>query len=247
MEVDVLAETLAICRLRASDRIPSWALELHEGFVSITRTPDELSIVCPQDVVPPDTRSRRTGGRSWSPGRSRSRRPACCPRSPTPLAEAGIPIFAISTYDTDYVLVREGNVQRALQALHADPERQPDRVRLALRARDRVLARGPGRQPHPRLRHRPVMPDGGCPESTAAQARRCWEIVLAALAEAGAGASDVVRTRTLLTPAADAEGAMAAHGEVFGDVRPASTMVVVHALLDPRWTVEVEAEAQLDA
>ena len=92
----------------------------------------------------------------------------------------------------------------------------------------------------------PVMPDGSCPGSTAEQARRCWEIVVAALAEAGAAADDVVRTRTLLTPAADAEGAMAAHGEVFADVRPASTMVVVHALLDPRWTVEVEAEAQLD-
>ena len=91
------------------------------------------------------------------------------------------------------------------------------------------------------------MPDGGCPESTLDQARRCWEIVLAALAEAGASARDVVRTRTFLTPEADADGAMAAHGEVFADVRPASTMLVVHALLDPRWTVEVEAEAQLDA
>jgi enamine deaminase RidA (YjgF/YER057c/UK114 family) len=89
------------------------------------------------------------------------------------------------------------------------------------------------------------MPDGSCPDTTLAQARRCWEIVLEALAEAGAGAADVVRTRTLLTPEADAEGAMQAHGEVFADVRPASTMLVVHALLDPRWTVEVEAEAQL--
>ena len=105
----------------------------------------------------------------------------------------------------------------------------------AVRAGARVLVSGTG----------PVMPDGGCPESTAEQARRCWEIVLAALAEAGASASDVVRTRTLLTPAADAEGAMAAHGEIFADVRPASTMIVVHALLDPRWHVEVEAEAQL--
>jgi enamine deaminase RidA (YjgF/YER057c/UK114 family) len=91
----------------------------------------------------------------------------------------------------------------------------------------------------------PVMPDGSCPETTLDQARRCWEIVLAALVEAGASARDVVRTRTILTPAADAEGAMAAHGELFADVRPASTMLVVHALLDPRWHVEVEAEAQL--
>jgi len=104
-----------------------------------------------------------------------------------------------------------------------------------VRAGDRVLVSGTG----------PVLPDGGCPEGTLAQARRCWEIVVAALAEAGATAADVVRTRTLLTPAADAEQAMAAHGEVFSEVRPASTMLVIHSLLDPRWTVEVEAEAQL--
>ena len=107
----------------------------------------------------------------------------------------------------------------------------------AVRAGHRVLVSGTG----------PVMPDGGCPETTLDQARRCWEIVLAALAEAGASASDVVRTRTFLTPEADADGAMTAHGEVFADVRPASTMLVVHALLDARWHVEVEAEAQLDA
>jgi enamine deaminase RidA (YjgF/YER057c/UK114 family) len=68
--------------------------------------------------------------------------------------------------------------------------------------------------------------------------------VAKALNEAGATVDDVVRTRTYLTPEADHEGAMKAHGEVFGDVRPASTMLVIHALLDPRWTVEVEAEAQ---
>ena len=105
----------------------------------------------------------------------------------------------------------------------------------ALRAGDRVLVSGTG----------PVRPDGSCPEGTLAQARRCWEIVLGALAEAGAAAGDVVRTRTYLTPAADADAAMAAHGEVFGDVRPASTMLRVHALLDPRWLVEVEAEAEI--
>ena len=52
MNLTVLPETLAVCRLPAADRIPSWALELHEGFVSVTRTPDELSIVCPQEAVP---------------------------------------------------------------------------------------------------------------------------------------------------------------------------------------------------
>ena len=243
----VLDGRLSVCRLPASARVPSWALELHEGFVSITRTPDELSIVCPQEAVPPDTRVEEDWRALVLPGPIPFEMTGVLAALTVPLAEAGIPVFAISTYDTDYVLVREKNVERALHVLHADPERQriasgsPYEPVIgfsrAVRAGARVLVSGTG----------PVMPDGGCPESTAEQARRCWEIVLAALAEAGASASDVVRTRTLLTPAADAEGAMAAHGEIFADVRPASTMVVVHALLDPRWTVEVEAEAQLDA
>ena len=89
----------------------------------------------------------------------------------------------------------------------------------------------------------PVWPDGHVDPDPAAQARRCWEIVLAALEELGASVHDVVRTRQYVVRAevADAVGAM--HGQVFGDVRPASTMVVVAALLDPRWVVEVEADA----
>lgn len=91
-----------------------------------------------------------------------------------------------------------------------------------------------------------VMPDGGDPPPDAyGQARRCLEIILTALAEAGAGAADVVRTRTFLLEASDWEEVGRAHGEVFADVRPASTMVVVSALLDPRWLVEIEADALL--
>jgi enamine deaminase RidA (YjgF/YER057c/UK114 family) len=89
----------------------------------------------------------------------------------------------------------------------------------------------------------PVWPDGSCDPDPAGQARRCLEIVLAALAEAGAGPGDVVRTRMFLVDVADAEAVGAVHGEVFGPVRPASTMVAVSALLDPRWKVEIEAEA----
>ena len=89
----------------------------------------------------------------------------------------------------------------------------------------------------------PVWPDGSCDPDPAVQARRCLEIVVAALAEAGASPSDVVRTRTFLVDVADAGPVGAVHGEVFGAVRPASTMVVVSALLDPRWKVEIEAEA----
>jgi enamine deaminase RidA (YjgF/YER057c/UK114 family) len=92
----------------------------------------------------------------------------------------------------------------------------------------------------------PVWPDGSCDPDPALQARRCLDIVLAALAEAGAVAGDVVRTRTFLVDVADAEAVGAVHGEVFGSVRPASTMVAVSALLDPRWKVEIEAEALIN-
>jgi enamine deaminase RidA (YjgF/YER057c/UK114 family) len=89
-----------------------------------------------------------------------------------------------------------------------------------------------------------VMPDGGDPPQDAyGQARRCLEIIRIALAEAGAGVEHVVRTRTFLLDAADWEEVGRAHGELFRDVRPASTMLVVSALLDPRWVVEIEADA----
>jgi enamine deaminase RidA (YjgF/YER057c/UK114 family) len=90
----------------------------------------------------------------------------------------------------------------------------------------------------------PVMPDGADPPPDAyGQARRCLEILLAALAESGAGPEDVVRTRMYLTRAEDIEAVGLAHGEVFGDVRPATTGVIVSALFDPGWLVEFEADA----
>jgi enamine deaminase RidA (YjgF/YER057c/UK114 family) len=92
----------------------------------------------------------------------------------------------------------------------------------------------------------PVMPDGADPPGDAyGQARRCLQIVATALLEAGATLQDVVRTRMFLVDAADWEDVGRAHGEFFSEVRPASTMVVVSALLDPRWRVEIEADAVL--
>jgi enamine deaminase RidA (YjgF/YER057c/UK114 family) len=92
----------------------------------------------------------------------------------------------------------------------------------------------------------PVMPDGADPpEDAYGQARRCFEIITAALAEAGAGPEHVVRTRMFLVRAEDWEEVARAHAEVFGDVRPAATGVVVAALFDPRWLVEIEADALL--
>jgi enamine deaminase RidA (YjgF/YER057c/UK114 family) len=103
----------------------------------------------------------------------------------------------------------------------------------ALRVGDRVWVSGTG----------PVWLDGTCPDDAGVQARRCFDIIIAALAEAGATIEDVVRTRMYLTSAQDAEAVSAVHGHLFGQIRPAATMVVVAALLDPRWRVEIEAEA----
>ena len=103
----------------------------------------------------------------------------------------------------------------------------------AVRVGDRVVVSGTA----------PIMPDGSVDPDPAAQAHRCFEIVARALAEAGATVPDVVRTRVYLVDAADAAAIGTVHGSVFGDVRPASTMIVVAGLLDPRWKVEVEAEA----
>ena len=89
-----------------------------------------------------------------------------------------------------------------------------------------------------------IMPGGSAPPTDAyAQTRRCLEIIAAALTEAGARIEDVVRTRVFLVDASDWEDVGRAHGECFEKVRPASTMVVVSALLDPRWLVEIEADA----
>lgn len=91
----------------------------------------------------------------------------------------------------------------------------------------------------------PIWPDGSVDPDPGAQARRCLQIMLAALGEAGARAEDVVRTRMFITDAADSRAIGEAHGEVFSGIRPASTMVVVAGLLDPRWKVEIEMDAVL--
>jgi enamine deaminase RidA (YjgF/YER057c/UK114 family) len=91
------------------------------------------------------------------------------------------------------------------------------------------------------------MPDGAAPPTGAyEQARRCLEIILAALAEAGAQAEDVVRTRMFVTSSEHWDDVARAHGEVFSSIRPAATCVVTQ-LLDPRWLVEIEVDAILSS
>jgi enamine deaminase RidA (YjgF/YER057c/UK114 family) len=91
----------------------------------------------------------------------------------------------------------------------------------------------------------PIMPgDADPPAGPYAQARRCLEIVEAALREAGGGLEHVVRTRLLMTDGSYAPEILRAHAEAFGSVRPACTGIVV-GLLDPRWLVEIEVDAVL--
>ena len=89
----------------------------------------------------------------------------------------------------------------------------------------------------------PVWPDGGCDPDARTQAERCFEIIAAALQEVGASLDDVVRTRMYLTDASLAEPVGHAHARAVGHVRPVATMVVVAGLVDPRWMVEIEADA----
>ncbi|MGH2961058.1 MAG: RidA family protein [Solirubrobacterales bacterium] len=103
----------------------------------------------------------------------------------------------------------------------------------AVRAGDRILVSGTA----------PVWPDGSCDPDPEVQAARCIEIIAEALREAGAGLGDVVRTRQYIVDAEDAEAVGRAHAAAFAAAPPASTMVVVAGLLDPRWRVEIEAEA----
>ncbi|HET7486451.1 MAG TPA: RidA family protein [Acidimicrobiales bacterium] len=105
----------------------------------------------------------------------------------------------------------------------------------ALRVGDRVLVAGTA----------PIRPDGSVDPDPEAQAARCLAIITAALADLGASPADVVRTRMFVTDAGVAEAVGRAHRAVFGDHPPASTMVVVAGLLDPRWVVEIEAEAEV--
>ncbi|MFV0461611.1 MAG: RidA family protein [Nostocoides sp.] len=89
----------------------------------------------------------------------------------------------------------------------------------------------------------PIWPDGHVSPDPMVQTRRVWEIALGALAELGGSSADVVRTRHYITDLDIVDVVSQVHGEFFGDVRPASTMVLVAGLLDSRWKVEVEIDA----
>ncbi|MCI0347698.1 MAG: RidA family protein [Chloroflexi bacterium] len=90
-------------------------------------------------------------------------------------------------------------------------------------------------------------PTGRHPGDAAGQAREILAIIERALVEAGFALADVVRTRMYVTLAADADAVARVHGEVFGAIRPASTIVAVSALIAPELLVEIEADAARQA
>jgi uncharacterized protein len=113
--VKILFDRLAICRLPAKAPMPEWVSK--EPLWSITRTPDELTLVCPEAGVPSDIQAER----GWLPLQVVGPLPltmtGVLSSLSGPLARAGISIFAISTFETDIILIRENDLEKARDAL----------------------------------------------------------------------------------------------------------------------------------
>jgi hypothetical protein len=114
----LLSETLSICRLEKNAPLPEWALT--GGFSSITRTAEELSVVCPQDQVPPGIRKQDGWKALQVEGPLDFSLTGVLASLTEPLAKEGISAFAISTYDTDYLLVKKEQLEGAIQALQEE-------------------------------------------------------------------------------------------------------------------------------
>jgi len=113
--LSVFEGRFAVCRLSAQAEIPGWALD--EPFFSITRTPDELSIVCPERSVPAGEACEKGWNCLKVQGPLDLSMTGVMASLAAPLAEAAISIFTISTFDTDYLLVKEEEFESAILAL----------------------------------------------------------------------------------------------------------------------------------
>jgi hypothetical protein len=113
--LSVLPERLAVCRLSPDEMIPNWVFAT--SFWSITRTDEELSLIVPEEFVPSSWKSEKGWRCLKVLGPLDSSATGVLASVSTPLAQAGLSIFAISTYDTDYVLVRHGDLERAKEVL----------------------------------------------------------------------------------------------------------------------------------
>lgn len=115
MILRLLPDRLAVCRLEPTAPVPEWAWS--GSLASVSRTPEELSVVCAEDLVPVGVLAER-GWRGFKvEGPLAFAMTGVLASLATPLADAGVPIFALSTYDSDYVLVPVAHLDRALGAL----------------------------------------------------------------------------------------------------------------------------------
>lgn len=115
LKMRLMKETYAVCRLSPMEAIPEWAA--HNGFLSITRTEEELSVVCCEDAVPDGIQCDKDWKIFKVEGPLDFSLIGILASISTILAQKGISIFAISTFDTDYILVKNMNVNTAIHAL----------------------------------------------------------------------------------------------------------------------------------
>lgn len=115
LSLTVLPGNLAVSRLQSGDALPDWALR--GDFFSVTRTPQEVSVVCAEELAPEDVKCERGWRALQVNGVLDFSLTGILFRLLQPLTEAKISIFALSTYDTDYILVREERLQDAVAAL----------------------------------------------------------------------------------------------------------------------------------
>lgn len=119
----LLPGAFAICRLDAGAPFPAWVLHEGASVFSLTRTPDELSVVCSEDDVPPSVARAERGWRALAvEGPIPFEAVGVIASISEPLARFGVPLFVLSTYDTDLVLVRGRDLPRAIEALERDFE-----------------------------------------------------------------------------------------------------------------------------
>lgn len=115
MTLHLLPGRLAVCRLPPGDAVPAWTLG--HTFWSVTRTPAETSVVCPAEAVPDGVRTEPGWRALGVDGPLDFGLTGVLAALAAPLADAGVPIFVVSTYDTDYLLVPEPTLDRALATL----------------------------------------------------------------------------------------------------------------------------------
>ena len=127
MILELLPTPLAVCRLSADAELPSW---ISGDFQSVTRTPEELSVVCDADAVPEAVKAERDWRYLRVKGTLEFHLTGILASLTAPLAEAGISVFALSTFNTDYLLVKADSLDAAIGALQAERHEIVQKVAL---------------------------------------------------------------------------------------------------------------------